>query len=46
MGKELLTVAEYAEKMGIPSITVYKQIERKSIKSVKKYGRLLIAVKK
>lgn len=45
MGKELLTVAEYAEKMGIAVITVYKRIDRGNLKYVKKYGRKLIPVK-
>lgn len=46
MGQKLLTVAEYAEKMGIPAITVYKQIESGKIKANRKWGRLLIPDKK
>lgn len=46
MGQKLLTVAEYAEKMKIPAITVYKRIESGKIKASKKWGRLLIADKK
>jgi excisionase family DNA binding protein len=45
MAKQLLTVAEYAQKMGIPAITIYKQVERKKIPHEIKFGRILIKVK-
>jgi len=43
MAKKLLTVAEYAEKMQIPAITVYKQVKRGNLKAVVKFGRTLIS---
>lgn len=42
MKQELLTVAGYAEKRKIPTITVYKWVNRGNIKHVKKFGRILI----
>jgi excisionase family DNA binding protein len=38
----LITVAEFAKKCGVASITVYKWIEAEKISFTVKYGRKLI----
>lgn len=46
MAKQLLTVAEYAKKMDIPAITIYKQVERGALPHELRFGRILIKVLK
>ena len=40
--QKYLTVPEYAKKMGVKPIAIYKQMERGKLKFIYKYGRKLI----